>query len=169
MSQVTLHYFDGRGKGEIIRFMLSAAGIKFNEVFLTKREEMVKLITDGLLDFNQLPLLDIDGLRLVQTGAIVRYIARRGGLYGKDDKEAAVVDKFFEGQRISTTTTSPWEHLHINSARKNNGIKCFHVCLQQFYKTVSSLPNISAFLKGPQRKRANDERYVADVKRVLAW
>lgn len=29
-------------------------------------------------------------MELVQTGAIVRYVAKKGGMYGADDKEAAL-------------------------------------------------------------------------------
>ena len=37
----------------------------------------------------QVPLLRIDGLNLVQSQAIVRYLARKHKLYGADDKQAA--------------------------------------------------------------------------------
>lgn len=46
-------------------------------------------VTDGKLLFKQVPLLEIDGLELVQTPAIVRYIARKGGLYGHSNEESA--------------------------------------------------------------------------------
>ena len=42
------------------------------------------MLTDGKLMFNQVPLLEIDGKQLVQTGPIIRYIARKDGtLCGK--------------------------------------------------------------------------------------
>ena len=44
---------------------------------------------NGYLAFNQVPLLRIDGLNLVQSQAIVRYLARKHHLYGENDKEAA--------------------------------------------------------------------------------
>ena len=44
-------------------------------------------IVDGKLLFNQLPLLEIDGLNLKQSTAIVRYIGDRGGLVPKDPKD----------------------------------------------------------------------------------
>ena len=31
------------------------------------------------------------------------------------------------------------------------------------------MDSISSFLKGPHRQRKNDERYIGDVKKVLAW
>ena len=39
--------------------------------------------------FEQVPLLRIDGLKLVQSGAIVRYVARKGKLLGSNDIETA--------------------------------------------------------------------------------
>jgi glutathione S-transferase len=47
-------------------------------------------IVGGKVLFGQVPLLEIDGLNLVQTGAIVRYLARKYNLYGNNDKEATM-------------------------------------------------------------------------------
>ena len=43
--------------------------------------------------FGQVPLLEIDGLKLVQTGAIVRYLARKHGMYGINNVESARLGK----------------------------------------------------------------------------
>ena len=48
------------------------------------------LILDGELMYNQVPLLKIDGMKLVQTNAILNYVATKGGLNGKDAKEKAM-------------------------------------------------------------------------------
>ena len=39
--------------------------------------------------FQQMPLLRIDGMNLVQSGAIARYLARKAQFYGDTDIEAA--------------------------------------------------------------------------------
>uniref|UniRef100_A0A673GI85 glutathione transferase n=1 Tax=Sinocyclocheilus rhinocerous TaxID=307959 RepID=A0A673GI85_9TELE len=70
---------------------------KFEEVFLTKREEYEKLLNDGALMFQQVPLVDIDGMQLVQSKAILNYIAGKYSLYGKDLKERAMIDMYSEG------------------------------------------------------------------------
>jgi glutathione S-transferase len=44
------------------------------------------------LPFGQLPLLQIDGLELVQSQAIVRYIAKRGNLIGSSAEEELKAD-----------------------------------------------------------------------------
>ena len=45
------------------------------------------VLEEGKLLFNQLPLLEIDGLNLTQSTAIVRYVAEKGDLVPKDPKE----------------------------------------------------------------------------------
>ncbi|XP_077165206.1 glutathione S-transferase A4-like isoform X2 [Paroedura picta] len=92
-----LTYFNGRGRMESIRWLLAAAGVKFEEIFLETREQYLKLIKDGHLLFDQVPLVEMDGLKLVQTRAILNYIAGKYNLHGKDLKERARIDMFVEG------------------------------------------------------------------------
>ncbi|XP_051774113.1 glutathione S-transferase, alpha tandem duplicate 1 isoform X6 [Ctenopharyngodon idella] len=96
-GKVVLHYFNGRGKMESIRWLLAAAGVEFEEVFMTRREHYVKLLDDGALMFQQVPLVEIDGMQLVQSRAIMNYIAGKYNLYGKDLKERALIDMYAEG------------------------------------------------------------------------
>ena len=51
----------------------------------------------GLLAFDQTPLLQIDGLNLVQKMAAVRYLARKHNLYGADNEDATRIDILAEG------------------------------------------------------------------------
>ncbi|XP_051504532.1 glutathione S-transferase 3-like [Myxocyprinus asiaticus] len=95
--KVVLYYFNGRGKMESVRWLLAAAGVEFDEVFLTKREQFEKLLNDGALMFQQVPLVEMDGLQLVQSRAILNYIAGKYNLYGKDLKERAMIDMYAEG------------------------------------------------------------------------
>ena len=53
---------------------------------------------NGFLEFNQVPLLRIDGMNIVQTQAIVRYLARKHGLYGKTAKEDALYANIFRAR-----------------------------------------------------------------------
>uniref|UniRef100_A0A8C6QU97 glutathione transferase n=2 Tax=Nannospalax galili TaxID=1026970 RepID=A0A8C6QU97_NANGA len=92
-----LHYFDGRGRMEPIRWLLAAAGVEFEEKFMKTREDLQKLRNDGDLMFQQVPLVEIDGMKLVQTKAIMNYIAMKYNLYGKDMKERALIDMYSEG------------------------------------------------------------------------
>ncbi|NXY24921.1 GSTA3 transferase, partial [Atrichornis clamosus] len=92
-----LYYFDGRGKMESIRWLLAAAGVEFEEEFLETREQYEKLLQGGSLLFQQVPLVEIDGMRMVQTRAILSYIAAKYNLYGKDLKERALIDMYVGG------------------------------------------------------------------------
>ncbi|CAO2634249.1 Glutathione S-transferase A1 [Lemmus lemmus] len=92
-----LHYFNGRGRMECIRWLLAAAGVEFEEKFIDCKEDLEKLQKDGSLMFQQVPMVEIDGMMLVQTRAILNYIATKYNLYGKDAKERALIDMYTEG------------------------------------------------------------------------
>ena len=90
-----LHYFNGRGRMECIRWLLAAAGVEFEEEFIEKPEDLDKLKNDGSLMFQQVPMVEIDGIKLVQTRAILNYVATKYNLYGKDMKERALYGILF--------------------------------------------------------------------------
>uniref|UniRef100_A0A8C4NFC6 glutathione transferase n=1 Tax=Eptatretus burgeri TaxID=7764 RepID=A0A8C4NFC6_EPTBU len=72
---------------------------KFEEEILESREQYLKMIKDGLLMFEQVPMVEIDGMKLVQTRAILNYISAKAGFQGKDMKEKVLVDMYVEGAR----------------------------------------------------------------------
>ncbi|CAJ1067524.1 glutathione S-transferase-like [Xyrichtys novacula] len=96
-DKIVLYYFNGRGKMESIRWLLTFAGVEFEEVFLTKREQYVELLKDGSLMFQQVPMVEIDGMKLIQTKAILNYIAEKYNLHGKDIKDRVMINMYSEG------------------------------------------------------------------------
>lgn len=82
---------------ESIRWLLATAGVEFEEVDLETREQFEALLKDGVLMFDQVPMVEIDGMQLVQTKAILQYIAAKYNLYGKDLKERALIDMYVGG------------------------------------------------------------------------
>ncbi|PKK33720.1 glutathione S-transferase [Columba livia] len=92
-----LHYVSERGRMEPIRWLLAAAGIEFDECFMKTKDDLLKLRKDGFLLFQQVPMVEIDGMKMVQTRAILNYIAAKYNLYGKDLKERALIDMYVEG------------------------------------------------------------------------
>ena len=61
-------------------------------------------MADRQLPFGQLPLLQIDGIDIVQSQAAVRYLARRANLYGKsafDEVKCDMIAETIRGQRKS--------------------------------------------------------------------
>ncbi|XP_058409911.1 glutathione S-transferase A1-like [Diceros bicornis minor] len=92
-----LHYFNMRGRMESIRWLLAAAGVEFEEKFIDTPDDLEKSKKDGCLMFQQVPMVEIDGMNLVQSRAILNYIAAKYNLYGKDIKERALIDMYIEG------------------------------------------------------------------------
>jgi len=85
-----LTYFNGRGRGEIIRLVLTAAGVPFTDNRLSF-EEFAKI--KSTLPFNQVPVFEIDNkVTLCQSLTIGRYLARKYNLAGKTDVEQAQAD-----------------------------------------------------------------------------
>ncbi|EER06304.1 glutathione s-transferase, putative [Perkinsus marinus ATCC 50983] len=90
-----LYYFAGRGRGEAVRFALALAGVEYENIFIRTRKDMLELIPK--LKYCQVPMLETpDGKRLVQTGAILRYIARKFDLYGGAEGKEERVDEIIE-------------------------------------------------------------------------
>ena len=96
-----LTYFEGHGRAEEIRLMLAACGVPWKDAvygdesgakFITTEGQMRKIMAAGVLAMDQLPLLEIDGLHLVQQAATLRYLARRHNMYGSSNAEAAQID-----------------------------------------------------------------------------
>ncbi|XP_059215776.1 glutathione S-transferase, alpha tandem duplicate 1 [Centropristis striata] len=96
-GKVVLHYLNGRGKMESIRWLLAVAEVEFEEMYVTTREQYLKLISDGDLMFQQLPLVEIDGMKLIQTKAILSYIADKYNLHGNNPKDRVMINMYSEG------------------------------------------------------------------------
>lgn len=96
-SPAKLYYFHGRGKSQQSRWVLAAAGIPFQNVCLSTAAEIQALRQEKKLTYNQVPMLEIDGMRLTQSMAIVRHAARLGKLEGATPVEQARVDEIVEG------------------------------------------------------------------------
>lgn len=97
MTHYRLTYFDGPGRAEPIRVAFSLAGIPFEDRRVTF-PEFVAMKQRGELPLGSLPVLEIDGRPMVQTAAILRYVACLGGgtLYPSDPYAALVVDSVID-------------------------------------------------------------------------
>lgn len=65
---------------------------KSEEAYMTTNEQIQVIINDGVLAFDQLPLLQIDGLNIVQKMAAVRHLARKHNMYGANNAESTQCD-----------------------------------------------------------------------------
>ena len=86
-TTATLYYFGGRGLADQVRWMLAYSDVSYTQRVVGTRQRFLDLRSSGQLPFGQLPLLQIDGVEIVQSQAIVRYLARRANLTGKDARE----------------------------------------------------------------------------------
>ncbi|XP_068961815.1 glutathione S-transferase-like [Petaurus breviceps papuanus] len=86
-NKPVLHYFNGKGRMESIRWLLATAGVEFEEQLFEIKDQLEKLRSTVLL-FQQ---VEIDGMKLVQSRAILHYDGDKYNLLGKVIKERATV------------------------------------------------------------------------------
>jgi len=90
MSSYKLTYFNGRGRGEIIRLILTQADVPFEDNRLSY-EEFAKV--KSTLPFLQVPIFEIDGkITLCQSLSIGRHLARKYNLAGETELEQVQAD-----------------------------------------------------------------------------
>ena len=89
MPTYKLHYFNSRGRAEIARLIFAAAGEKFEDIRCERAQWPEK---KSSMPLGQMPVLEVDGVKLPQSMAIARFLAKQFGLAGKDNLEQAKVD-----------------------------------------------------------------------------
>nr|AAB01058.1 S-crystallin [Doryteuthis opalescens] len=98
MPNYTLYYFNGRGRAEILRMMFAAAAVKY----MDKRfefNEWDKYRKD--MPSMRVPVLEMDGgMKMPETMAIARYLAREYNFYPKNSMDMMrcdyIADCFYE-------------------------------------------------------------------------
>jgi glutathione S-transferase len=91
MSTTKVIYFDGYGRAEAIRILLTHAKVDFEDVrigwadWATKKAELN-------LEFGQVPAVELDGKLYTQTSAIIRALGKLHGYYPEDPLTAWKVD-----------------------------------------------------------------------------
>ncbi|XP_069489086.1 glutathione S-transferase Mu 1-like isoform X1 [Ambystoma mexicanum] len=94
-----LGYWDVRGLGHSIRLLLEYTGTKYEEKMYTcgpapdyDRSDWLKEKETLGLDFPNLPYFIDGSVKLTQSSAIIRYIARKHNLCGESEEEMVRVD-----------------------------------------------------------------------------
>lgn len=98
MPDPILTYFQFRGLGEPIRLLLEDQGLAYEDRRIDLMSEVWPKLAPQL-PFRQLPRLEIDGLTLFQSHAILRYLARANGLAGDTEAERLRCDTGVEAAR----------------------------------------------------------------------
>ena len=89
MSSYKLLYFNGRGRAEVSRLIFAVAGQKFEDARF-EREQWATLKPQ--MPLGQVPVLEVNGVKLPQSGSIARFLAKQFNLAGKDNFDQAKVD-----------------------------------------------------------------------------
>jgi len=92
MPKYTLTYFAGRGLAEVSRWVFAAADQPYDDVRISHdgdRAEWLKI--KPTTPFGQIPVLDIDGVKICQSNAIAHYLAHEFNLEGKTNVDHARV------------------------------------------------------------------------------
>ena len=99
-------------RAEVLRVSLFIKDIPFEDIRIS-REEFVHLIKTGFLPngnkapFHQLPVIEVDGKIIGQTGAIARYCGKASNLYADDNLKAAKIDQIIDAATDITNLVSP--------------------------------------------------------------
>jgi len=96
VNQYKLTYFPVRGLAEPIRLLLADQGIAFDDVHVT-HEEWPKM--KSKFQFGQIPCLTDGDMQIVQSGAMIRHLARKHNLYGSTECEHTHADMVYDGIR----------------------------------------------------------------------
>jgi len=150
-----LFYFDARGRAEPTRWCFAYGGTDYEDVRINKPDwPAMKASTP----FGQLPYLEVDGKPLAQSLTICRFVARKNGLVGKDDFEAAQADALVD---YVADAAKGLAALHSESdEKKKSAIK------EAFIKE-----GVQPFLKGLERhlqSNNNGEGYFVGTKPTWA-
>ncbi|XP_078530064.1 glutathione S-transferase P 1-like [Lissotriton helveticus] len=98
MAQYTITYFNLRGRTETMRLLLADQGCQWKDDFLSIQDWYAgKVELKKTAVFGQLPMLADGDFNLFQSNAILRYLGRKHDLYGKNNKEAALIDMANDG------------------------------------------------------------------------
>ncbi|XP_072031612.1 hematopoietic prostaglandin D synthase-like isoform X1 [Amphiura filiformis] len=92
MPSYKLIYFMSRCRAEPIHMMFHMIGVEYENVAIRDAggDDFRKI--KPLLPFGHVPVLEVDGVKLTQSKAIIRYLGREFGFYGKTSLEAAQID-----------------------------------------------------------------------------
>uniref|UniRef100_F7BU09 Glutathione S-transferase n=1 Tax=Equus caballus TaxID=9796 RepID=F7BU09_HORSE len=96
MPPYTIVYFPVRGRCEAMRMLLADQGQSWKEEVVTKETWLQGPLKASCL-YGQLPKFQDGDLTLYQSNAILRHLGRSLGLYGRDQREAALVDMVNDG------------------------------------------------------------------------
>lgn len=91
MSAITLHYFDAYGRAEATRMMFHHHNVAFTDDRIAFADWPAFLAT-GQCEFDSLPLLEMDGLKMNQSRSINRYVSAKYGYEGANPYDDYLIE-----------------------------------------------------------------------------
>ena len=86
MPKYILHYFGVNGRAVIARALLTYAKADWENNYVGEKE-WFKIKKSGIYEFEQVPVLEVDGKKYCESHAINIYLAETFNLMGKDPEE----------------------------------------------------------------------------------
>ncbi|KAI1712186.1 putative glutathione S-transferase gst-36 [Ditylenchus destructor] len=142
-KSVKLYYFAGRGRAEHIRQLLKLANVKFEDVII--EQETWPTFKDDM-PLGQVPVLEVDGVKIGQSLAISRFIAHEYGLAGENALENARLDMIAD---------------LVQDATYSDGIKLWPMVLLGFIQ----VPDKEAYFK--EKVRPSLDNYASLFEKFL--
>lgn len=148
-----LTYFDGRGRAELARLILSAGNVSFVDERLNRD---AFLAIKPMLPLGQVPVLEVDGTTYSQSMAIARYAAKITGLYPQDPLECLRVDMVSESLVDVKTAISDITYRTPDEASKAEKInKLVRESLPKTLKLLEGFVQKGPFLLGEKMTYAD--------------
>lgn len=117
---VKLVYFPLRGRAELIRLILEAKGISYQDETIPSEKWGDKKAS---MPFRSLPVLYWDGEEIGQSLAIARFVAKKAGLAGNNDIEQARADAIVD--TVANLPTKLFEIKNKDESTKSEAIQAF--------------------------------------------
>ncbi|XP_006893465.1 PREDICTED: glutathione S-transferase P-like [Elephantulus edwardii] len=148
VAPYTIVYFPVRGRCEAMRMLLADQGQSWKEEVVTMETWQQGQLKASCL-YGQLPKFQDGDLTLYQSNAILRHLGRSLGLYGKDPREAAMLDVVNDG--VEDLRCKYLILIYTNyEAGKDNYVKALPGHLKPFETLLSQNKGGQAFIVGDQ-------------------
>jgi len=152
-------YWSGRGLCEPLRCIFAAAGVPFENNFIRSRDDYLAVVQDGKLEYDQMPLVQIDGLNLVQSAATAHYLATRYNFMPTSIGDNYIVGHVWEACRDARKdfVTFPWnrDREELRSKVENSPTGLLQRYCPKWEKQLSSTSSDGPFVLGSKATLAD--------------
>mmetsp|Transcript_62023 Transcript_62023/g.134526 ORF Transcript_62023/g.134526 Transcript_62023/m.134526 type:complete len:233 (-) Transcript_62023:105-803(-) len=134
---VVITYWAGRGRVEPLRNIIAAGGGQMTNVGIGSAADFKALKDSGKLLYEQVPLIQVDGVDLVQTHAAAVYLSRKFGLYPSAPLEEYLVLQIYHA---TYDARYPLVALPFVGGEKEQALQSFSKYLTSWHKQLESTP-----------------------------